>query len=195
MGMALTMRTFKSVLVLGALALALCAPAFDAAAQFFGPGGPQGPTPKRAGPEPANNRQMAMTGRQIVGLGGKCLQSSGLKFIMNTCQTDSISQRFKFENGRLMTAGVIVVNDFNMADEAWMHACFSIADRDHEVYLGFCRVPGMGGADRQVFTFNGREIRGYGNQCLDVAGGRTDLGAPVIYWGCNGDSNQQWAWR
>jgi hypothetical protein len=115
---------------------------------------------------------------------------------MGICDPNSLSQRFKFEGGRVRTAGVIVLNDFNWArDEAWMNACVSIADRDHQVYLAYCRASDQGGGERQIFSFNGREIRGYGNQCLDVNNYRTDVGAPVIYWGCHGGSNQQWAWR
>ena len=160
-------------------------------AQFPGaglPGASQG-----AGPEPSNNREMAMSGRQIVGLGGKCLQWSGLDLVMNACQADLITQRFVFANGRLTTAGVIVTNDLVMGRPAWAHACVSMAQSDRRVFLGSCR-PAMG-AEFQAFTFNGREIRGQGNQCLDVAGNRTDNGAPVIYWGCHGEANQQWVWR
>ena len=31
-------------------------------------------------------------------------------------------------------------------------------------------------------------------KCLDVAGAKTDNGAPVILWSCHDGSNQQWSW-
>lgn len=45
------------------------------------------------------------------------------------------------------------------------------------------------------FFVDGRLIKWYdvkGRYCLDVEGGRTDRGAPVILWGCHGGPNQQW---
>jgi hypothetical protein len=36
------------------------------------------------------------------------------------------------------------------------------------------------------------EIRGIGNKCLDVSGGGSGDGTPVIIWPCHGGRNQQW---
>jgi uncharacterized protein YuzB (UPF0349 family) len=36
------------------------------------------------------------------------------------------------------------------------------------------------------------EIRGIGNKCLDVQGGRSDDLTPIILYHCNGGANQQW---
>ena len=37
------------------------------------------------------------------------------------------------------------------------------------------------------------EIRGIGNKCLDVKGGGSADGTPIILWPCHGSPNQQWA--
>ena len=48
------------------------------------------------------------------------------------------------------------------------------------LFLAFC---GRSNAD---------EIRGIGNKCLDVSGGGSEDGTPVIIWSCYGGANQQW---
>jgi hypothetical protein len=37
------------------------------------------------------------------------------------------------------------------------------------------------------------EIRGIGNKCLDVSGGGSADGTPIIFWSCHGGDNQKWA--
>ena len=36
------------------------------------------------------------------------------------------------------------------------------------------------------------EIRGIAGKCLDVSGGGSDDGTPIILWPCHGGGNQQW---
>ena len=36
------------------------------------------------------------------------------------------------------------------------------------------------------------EIRGIAGKCLDVSGGGSDDGTPIILWPCHGGANQRW---
>ncbi len=50
------------------------------------------------------------------------------------------------------------------------------------------------GSANQQWTYDGTNLRVYGNMCLDVAGGGTANGTPLQIWQCSaGDTNQVWA--
>ncbi|TDB69760.1 RICIN domain-containing protein, partial [Micromonospora sp. KC721] len=49
------------------------------------------------------------------------------------------------------------------------------------------------GATNQRWTYTAsRELRVYGNKCLDANGRGTTNGTAVIIWDCTGQPNQQW---
>ncbi len=47
-------------------------------------------------------------------------------------------------------------------------------------------------ANQQWTTWEGGEIRVYGDKCLDAYEQGTTNGTPVIIWSCNGQNNQKW---
>ena len=50
-----------------------------------------------------------------------------------------------------------------------------------------------GGGTQQRWTYTAaKELRVYGNKCLDAYGRGTATGTQVIIWDCHGGTNQQW---
>ncbi|RKN06000.1 glycoside hydrolase family 27 protein [Streptomyces radicis] len=47
-------------------------------------------------------------------------------------------------------------------------------------------------ANQSWTTWQGGEIRVFGDKCLDAYGQGTSNGTPVITWACNGQNNQKW---
>ncbi|WP_229352393.1 ricin-type beta-trefoil lectin domain protein [Streptomyces sp. UNOB3_S3] len=49
------------------------------------------------------------------------------------------------------------------------------------------------GGNNQKWTYTAdKELRVFGDMCLDAAGGGTEGGTPLIIWSCNGGANQKW---
>lgn len=153
--------------------------------------------------EPANNRALALAqGKQFVGLGNKCLQidlqSYGL-LTLHDCDPNNPAQRFKFEDNKLKTAAKVVVwDDGGMGSRApgtmrWENVCVAA---HAEWRLQGDKCSDYAGRDQGPISWrlNGREIRS-GNSCFDVRKDQTANGTPIIHWGCQGKSNQQWTMR
>lgn len=157
-----------------------------------------------AGPEPADNRQVAMRdGRQIAGYGGKCVHAEGemrrgALLVMRDCDPNSVNQRFKFEGNHLKTS-------LRLADapNGWRTMCVTSVGEERlslETCAGSGGVGIMGAMTNQSLAqqwrIEGRAIRRFdGSSCFDVYKSQTGNGTPVIHFRCNGDANQQWGWR
>lgn len=63
-------------------------------------------------------------------------------------------------------------------------------DHSRSGYKGMITYP-CHGEPNQQFTLSRNRIMVEG-QCLDIAGGRTEDGTPVIAYACHGGKNQQW---
>jgi hypothetical protein len=157
-------------------------------------------------PAPADNQAVALRdGKQLVGLGNKCIQVGGALdqlalLTLQDCNPNSPNQRFKFENGRLMTSARILTwtsGAMGMREPGsmrWEQACIA-AISEWRLQAQRCRdwnaKPDQGPVN---WRLNGREIRS-GNVCFDVRQDSTANGTLIIHWGCQGKSNQQWAMR
>jgi hypothetical protein len=153
---------------------------------------------------PADNQAVALAqGKQLVGLGNKCIQYGGnpeqyALLSLQDCNPNAANQRFKFENGRLMTSGRILtwtngaMGSREPGSTRWEQACVAAIS---ESRLQVQRCSDWNGRPDQGpvnWRMAGREIRS-GNVCFDVRQDSTANGTPIIHWGCQGKSNQQWA--
>lgn len=164
---------------------------------------------------PADNQAIAMRdGKQLVGLGNKCIQageSQGnpinqlTQFVLLTlqdCNPNAVNQRFKFVNGRMLTAGNFLTwtsGPFGAREPGsfrWQPVCV-VAISEWRMQVQRCSDAETQYAKetgRLTWSLNGNAIRS-NNTCLDVRSSATANGTPIIHWNCNGDANQRWALR
>lgn len=158
-------------------------------------------------PAPADNQAVAMRdGKQLVGLGNKCIQASDgplqqyAMLTLQDCNPGAPNQRFKFVNGRMMTAASFLTwtsGAMGMREPGsyrWQPVCV-VAISEWRMQVQRCSDaearPDKGPIS---WTLAGNAIRS-GNTCLDVRANSTANGTPIIHWNCNGDANQRWALR
>ncbi|MFN4282687.1 MAG: RICIN domain-containing protein [Alphaproteobacteria bacterium] len=162
-------------------------------------------------PAPADNQAVAMRdGKQLVGLGNKCIQAGdGMNALsqysmltLQDCNSSAPNQRFKFVNGRMMTAASFLTwtsGAMGMREAGsyrWQPVCVvAISEwgmqvqRCSDAETQYAKETG-----RLTWSLNGNAIRS-NNTCLDVRASATANGTPIIHWNCNGDANQRWALR
>lgn len=164
---------------------------------------------------PADNQAIAMRdGKQLVGLGNKCIQageSQGnpinqlTQYVLLTlqdCNPSAVNQRFKFENGRMLTSGSFLTwtsGAFGSREPGsfrWQPVCVVAIDewrmqvqRCSDAETQYAKETG-----RLTWRVSGYEIRS-NNTCFDVRSSATANGTPIIHWQCNGGGNQRWALR
>jgi len=155
---------------------------------------------------PADNQAVALRdGKQLVGLGNKCIHVGGAldqlaMLTLQDCNPNSPNQRFKFENGRLMTSARILTwtrGPFGTREPGsmrWENGCIA-AISESRLQAQRCSdwnaKPDQGPVN---WRLNGREIRS-GNVCFDLRQDSIANGTPIIHWGCQGKANQQFALR
>lgn len=161
---------------------------------------------------PADNQAIAMRdGKQLVGLGNKCIQAgdNGLNRLsqyslltLEDCDPNAVNQRFKFVNGRMVTAGNFLtwtsgaMGSREPGSFRWQPVCV-VAISEWRMQVQRCSDAEAQYAKetgRLTWAMNGNAIRS-NNTCLDVRASATANGTPIIHWNCNGDANQRWALR
>ena len=148
-------------------------------------------------------------GRQLVGLGGKCLTAQAIThragFSMQPCAFNLVTQRFIVDGNRLRL-GVAVLQDIPNqprppnfpAERPWpatvkarAPACLTANDAG-DLRLDMCGGKNINPAHQNwVPNVNGgNSTVNSGPFCLDVAGGNRNDGARVIAFRCNYGLNQ-----
>ncbi|GAA2654908.1 ThuA domain-containing protein [Streptomyces aculeolatus] len=121
------------------------------------------------------------TGKQIVGIGGKCADvegrstDNGTKVQLWGCNGDA-NQKWAAVDGTLRSLGKCLDVDKQATEDGT------------KVQLWECN----GGANQDWSVEPDGTVRNRG-KCLDAEGGSSADGTPLIVWDCHGGANQKWA--